>query len=296
VQTWQLAQQQQQAKIQQADYAAARIRQMRLAQAAQQASAQAVTYNASLTPAQREARVTVRIAAQKQLFAQGQAALQSKNAGASVTLLMGAAALAPPAGTVASAQGPSEAAIAQALAQARQDVRQAEQLRAAQFTAAREAALRTQRDQQLQQARQQIAQDQKAYKASLNALGTSQAERDEKAYRDLKSQGINLLSQKKYEAALTAFHGAQRSKPTDEIRQFIRNAEFNAITDGKSPQEKAAIEQKLQAEANRRKEIDEAARQKDNLYKTALQAAHDALAQKNYDAAQAKFQERIAAG
>jgi hypothetical protein len=280
-QTWQLAQQKQW-QVQQlaATYAAARQRQLQMLQASQQASAQAATYNASLTPQQREARSNLRSAAQKQLVAQAQVAQQNKQTGVSVSLLQGAAGLTPP-----------QAAIDQALAQARQAARQAEQARFAQFTATRESA-RSQRDQQLQQAKQQAMQDQMAYQASLKALGVSQSERDEKTYRELKSQGLQLLSQNKYSAALTAFQGAQRFKQSDDVRVMVdRAAEGQAIAQGKTEQDKLAIEQKLLAESQRRREIDATAKQKDALYKTALQAGQQALARKDFDTARAKFQE-----
>ena len=156
----------------------------------------------------------------------------------------------------------------------------------------RETALRQQSERRLEQAQKQIATDQKVLQATLTAASTAQADRDEKAYKDAMAQGQTLFAQGKYEGALAAFQGAQRFKSTDEVKQMIdSSAERRAAAQAKSDQERRAIEQKFAAERERLKTAEANAKQREDVYKAALQMALDALAQKNYDKAHAKFQE-----
>ena len=288
---WEIARRRQW-EAQQAAYAAARQRQLQLAQASQLASQQAVVYAASLSPAQRQTRINFRFGAQAQLVAQAQFALQTKRFGISVNFFQGAMNFNQPANAEAPVQMPSQTVIYQNFAQARLGAERGEQLRIAQFTAAREQAVRQQRDQQLQQAQQQIVTNQQTYQANLSAISTAQTTRDDSAYKDAMAQGQRYLAQNKFEAALAAFQGAQRFKQTDTVNLLIETTvQRQAEALAKSDKERQAIEQKFAVERDRRKAAETKAKQGDDNYKAALQLAQQALAQKNYDMAQAKFQE-----
>ncbi len=273
--------QQQRYLAQQAMWAAQRQRQRDLAQASELARRQAIADAAARSDADRQRRAAVRIDAQVVLGNRAQFALTAGNFRFSLSLFRGASGVAP-----------AQPINYQGLAQAQVGAQRAEQVRVAQFTAVQATAQLKVRDQQLAQAQQALVKEQAQSQKNLAALQATQSKRDEQAYQAGVAQGQQYMKQNKYAAALTAFQGAQRFKQTDQVSTLIDGVvQQQAASSAKTPGDKAAVEKRLQAERERRMAAEAQARQNDNNYHMALSAAQTALAAKNYDAAQAKFQE-----
>lgn len=270
---------------QQAAIAASRQRQNQLVANAVLARQQAIAAAAARSDADRRVHIDLRLRAQGSLITQAQVALNTNRFGISVSLFRSATDLTPPAtaGVVVPVIAP---AVYQDMARARLKSEQAAKLREAELAAARESTLRKVREQQLADAQKQLATEKVKAQADLDAVRLAQTKRDDLAYKSAKEQGERYLKEEKFEAALAAFQGAQRFKKTTLVDQLIEETvSRQALKLGKT------TEEKLAAERERRKTAELLAKQNDNNYKLALQAAQTALAAKNYETAQAKFEE-----
>jgi hypothetical protein len=277
---------QQQWQALQAALVAARQRQALMAQASQQARQNAIAQAAARSPAQQTAHQRTRFDARANLLAQAQTALQTNRPGASLSLFQAATTLTPatPAGTTLPAVN------YQALAQARLQADNAQTLRVAQFTAARETALRKTRDKELADTRAHLDADRARAQKQLETVRFAQGLRDLAVYSAGIKKGQELMAQKKYDAALASFQSAQRVAPTAKQQGDV-NAYINVVVQSRADQADPSLGKKLAADNEQRKILEAAAKDKDAKYKTALQAAQVALSAKNLDAAQAKYLE-----
>jgi tetratricopeptide (TPR) repeat protein len=264
-------------------YAADQRRQEQLTEQSERARRSAIAEAAERSEAQRRTHALYRFQARDSMVVQAQIALRTKRFGISVSLFQGATDFAPP----PSADVPAPAPIpAVEFAQARLQAEHAEHLRVAEFTAVRETTLRQVREEQLADAQKQLAQERERTKAALDAVQADRAARDEQAYQAGFEQGKKLFTQRKYDAALVAFQGAQRLKQTGPASEMIKQTtERQAEGLGKAQQEKLAAARELREAAAAK------AKQNEEQYKLALQTAQQALVAKNYDTAQAKFEE-----
>lgn len=268
----------------QAAIAAARQRQHTLAHNAELARRQAAAAAAARSEDERRVHLDLRLRAQGSLITQAQVALNTNRFGISVSLFRSATDIVHPASGVAAP--PVPAAVYQDFARARLKADQAAKLREAELAAARENTLRKVREQQLADAQKALEAERLKSQAALAAARAAQAKRDEEAYKAGLAQGQRHLDAKKYEAALAAFQGAQRLKHTTVVERLIeRTVELQAIELGKTNQAK------LDAERARREAAQLLAKQNDASYKLALKAGQSALATKDYETAQAKFEE-----
>jgi tetratricopeptide (TPR) repeat protein len=282
-------------RAEQAALAAQRQRQLQLAHESELARRRAVAVAVGRSEAERRTQLQFRLQARDAMVTQAQVALKTKRFGISVTLFHGAMDFATPVVAGDPAPVPVPVAVYQDCARARLEAERSAQLQDAQLTAARETALRLVREKQLQEAQQQLAADRERRRAELDAVRAAQAERDEQAFKAGLKQGQSYMAQSKYEAALAAFQGAQRlantPKQNEQVNQYIdiivqRQAEALA----KTRQEKDAVESRLDAERKRRQAAETLVKQNEEQYKLALQAAQQALAAKNLDMAQTKFE------
>jgi tetratricopeptide (TPR) repeat protein len=282
-------------QAEQVPLAAQRQRQLELAHESERARRHAVAVAVGRSDAERRTQLLFRFEARDSLVTRAQIALKTNRFSISVNLFQGAMDL----GSGAVVDGPTPvpmpAAVYQDFARARLETERSIQLRDAQWTAAREAALRQNREQQLQETQKQLAAARRRERETLDAVQAAQAERDEQAFRGGLQQGQRFMEQDKYEAALAAFQGAQRlantPKQNEQVNRYIdiivqRQAEALA----KTQQEKDNIGRKLVAERERRKAAETLAKQNEEQYKLALQAAQQALSAKNLDVAQTKFE------
>ena len=270
----------------QAALEAARRRQLQLAQEAEFARRNAIAISLRRTDAERRTHVLFRFQARDNMVTQAQFALQTKRFGISINLFQGAmdvGAITPPPGIVV--PPPIPPTVIQDFANARLQA----ELREAQARAAREAAIRQERERQLALAKKKLEDERLAAQTRLDAERAASAKRDDDAFKAGIAQGQRFIAQSKFEAALAALQGAQRvartNKQREDVNKYIeiivqRQAEANA----KNDTERKAIEARLDAERARRKLAEE-------KYKVALLAAQTALAAKNLELAQAKFEE-----
>ncbi|HZZ77661.1 MAG TPA: hypothetical protein VFE62_04025 [Gemmataceae bacterium] len=270
-------------EAEQAALVAARQRQIAMAQAAELARQRAIAEAKARTPAQQTAHVNFRFDARKTLIKQAQVSLQTKNFGISVSLFQSASNIAPP-GAIVPPIDP------QAFAQAKLQAQKAEQLRATQFTLARETALRQTRDKQLADAKIALEAEKVKTQADLDKLRSAQTERDVNLYKAGIKKGQELMAKKDYDAALAAFQGAQQLAQTAKQRDDV-NLYLNIVVQRKAEQSNPGLAEKLAADSERRKKLEEEARGKDAKYQSALLAAQEALKAKKFDDAQAKYQE-----
>jgi tetratricopeptide (TPR) repeat protein len=272
-------------------FAAQRQRQFELAQAAEAARRRAIAEAAARDEAQRRNHLTIRVQAQQNLVAQAQVAFKTKNFGISVNLFQGATNIVPV--NIVSPQPP---ALYQDFAQARIAAERASRAREAELIAVREATLRREREQQLLAAQQQLANERKQAELAQQAQREARLARDEKSFKDSIAQGQRFMTQAKYEAALAAFQGAQRFANSAKERETV-NIYLEAIVQrqaealAKTKNERAEVERKLLVERERRRAAEAAAKQNEENYKLALSLAQQALQEKNYDAAQKKYEE-----
>lgn len=296
-QEWELARRQQILQ-QQAAAEAARQRQLALAREAEEARLRAITLVANRDQNQTRVHLQLRVDAQNQLLTQAKFALQTKNFGISVNLFQGAMNLTPPAPppTVIVPAPVQPPVVFQDFAQARVEAERRSRLREAELAAAREETLRKERERQLQESQAKLEAERVAAKAKLDAVRAAQKARDDQGFADSIAQGQRLLTQSKYEPALTAFQGALRfahtMKQREQVNQYIevisqRQAEALA----KSDAERKEIERKLLVERERRKAAEATAKANEEKYLSALALAQKALATREYDLAESQFEE-----
>lgn len=278
---------------------AQRRRQWELAQAAEAAHQRAIVEAAARDEAQRRAHFGVRLQAQNSLVSRAELAVQTKNFSFSIGLFQSALGIAPPPPAVVGVPVPVPAPPPvnfQSFAQARLEAERAEQARMTQLALVREATLRQEREKQLAAAQKQIQVERAAGQATLEAERKAEFERDLVAFNGAIKQGQGYMTQQKYEAALAAFQGAQRLAHTQKQQEQVNNyidiiVQAQAEALAKTKDEKSAIDRRFAVERERRKSAEKQAQQNEEKYQLALAAAQSALAAKEYDTAQAKFQE-----
>lgn len=279
----------------QAAIAAQRQRQIELAHQAEAARRRAIAEAAARDEAERRSHVLLRFQAQNRMVSQAQIALKTKNFGMSVSLFQGATHLAP-----VNVQPPIPMTppnvLYQDFAEARLEAERQVRQREIQVAAAREAALRRSREQQVIEAQQALIAEQKRQLEAQEATRKAMLDRDNKAFKDAIGQGQGLMAKEKYEAALAAFQSAQRFAHGPEQRSQVTGyidiiVQRQAEALAKSKEEKAEIERKLLVERERRRAAERQAKQNEENYKLALQLAMKALNERNYDVAQQKYEE-----
>ncbi|MSU79602.1 MAG: tetratricopeptide repeat protein [Gemmataceae bacterium] len=294
-QEWELARRQM-IMQQQAAAEEARRRQLALAREADEARIRSITLVANRDQNQTRVHVQLRVDAQNQLLTQAKYALQTKNFGISVNLFQGALNLTPPAPPTTVIVPVQPAVVFQDFAQARVEAERRTRLRAAELAAVREETLRKERERQLLESQAKLEAERQAAAEKLAAVRAAQKARDDQGFTDSIAQGVQLQTQNKYEAALTAYQGALRfaytMKQREQVNLYVeilsqRQAEALA----KSETERKEIERKLSVERERRKAAEAIAKQNEEKYLAALALAQKALATREYDLAESQFEE-----
>jgi tetratricopeptide (TPR) repeat protein len=262
--------------LRQQAFAAERARrQWELAQAAEAARLRAAQGGIFLA-------VDLRQRAQSDLVTQARLALKVGNFSLSISKFQSAVALSP------------NDELYRELALARAQAARNAELAAAQVQAQREANLRKQREKEYFQARQTIAQNHLFTQTALGGQHKSQQERDQLAYQSAFDQGQRLLAKGDYDGAITNLQAARRMKKTEAVEALLAHAmveQAKASAQAKGDLERQELERKLALERQRRLQAEAEAKRNQELYQAALQLAQKALAEKNYEVAQAKYEE-----
>jgi tetratricopeptide (TPR) repeat protein len=263
---------------QQAAQAAAQQQQQALAQAAAEAQAQAAREAAARQAAQAQLLDQQRGLAAAQLQAQAQAALQQQQYDQAVQLYQSALALRQNDGlyrALAAARAQADAAARQAAAQ-------------------QAAAVQRQHDQYLELARRQLAEERGKQEAKVQAERAAQEARDQAVYQRLLDAAQAAIAKEQFDSAVSSLQTARQLRRTDEVDRLLNQAlAEQAKTEAlkKGAAEKAELERRLAEETERRKKAEAEAAHNRELYEQALSAAQKALADRNYDLADAKYQE-----
>ncbi len=275
---------------QQAFAAAAQRRQWELAQAAEAARQRAIAEAAIRADIEQRQREQYRFQAQALLVKQANISIQTKNFGISLNLFQGALGLAP--AHHAAAPPPAMNNLFNDYAAARAEADRAARHREAELAAQREAQIRQQRERDLIVARQQVEAQRQRDREQLEAAQLLQAQRNEDAYQEAMKQGQRLLGVGNFDGALAAFQAAQRAKKTEAADRFIDNTlDRQMQARATSDAERQQLERRLANERERRRLAEQKAKHNEELYKIALLSAQKAVAEKNYDTAQTKYQE-----
>jgi tetratricopeptide (TPR) repeat protein len=180
----------------------------------------------------------------------------------------------------------------QALADARARADAAAQVALAQAAAARDAALRQQREDELARARLQLVEERHKREAKEQAERAAQAERDNAVFQRLLDAAQTQLAKDQYDAAISSLQSARQLRRTDEVERLLSQAlTEQARAAATTAAAQAALEQQLAAEKVRREKAEAEAAHNKELYEAALKLAQEALADKKYDVAEAKFEE-----
>jgi tetratricopeptide (TPR) repeat protein/predicted small lipoprotein YifL len=265
-------------------------RQMELARAAELARMRAVQQAALRAEADRRAYEQQRLLAHQQLVSRARIAIQTENFSLALDFFKGAADLVPAQPVVAGFTPQPDLLREMALTRSRAD--KSAQVRAAQQTAAREAALRVQREKELALAKQKLLLERQKEAAVEAAQRKAQEERDRLLYQSAFDDGQQFMAQKNYAAALSSFQAARRVKSTPAVEQLIALAmREQTLAKAGDDKERKQIEQKLAEERQRRQQAETEAKQNRALYESALAMADKALTQKQYAVAETKYQE-----
>lgn len=277
----------QQYQRQQAFAAEAARRQWELARAAEAARIRAAQQAALLDAAARRRFEEERLRAHQGLLVQARFAIQTKNFTLALDFFKGAADIVPPQPVVVGFTPQPD--IYREIALARAEADNAARLRSAQAVAAREAAVRQQRELELARVRQRLAQEKQAL---AQAQKKAQGDRDHLLYQASFDEGQRLYAQGKYAAALSAFQAARRVQSTPAVEQLISlTVHQQTLATAKGDAERKQLEAKLAAEHTRRKQAEADAKRNQELYQGALELANKALAQKQYALAESKYNE-----
>ena len=232
-----------------------------------------------------------RVAAYADLSGRAQVAVKLGNFNLAVSLFKGALDIAPPPRPgVAPLPIPHESLLAE-LGKARAEAERADRNKAfAEATAAREAALRQARENELIAARARVAADE----ARLRTARLAEAQANDARYQAALQQGETLMGQQKYEAASAALQAAQRLKKTAQADAMLalstqRQAEQNL----KTAADKTKFDERLAASKVQAKEADLAAKRNHELYDQSLKQAQAALAAKKYDEAESQYKTAV---
>lgn len=272
---------------QQAFAAEAARRQWELVRAAEAARVRAAQEAALFDAAARRRLEEERLRAHQNLLVQARVAIKTNNFTLALDFFKGAADIVPPQPVVTGFTPQPD--IFREMALARAEVDRGTRVRAAQAAAAREAALRQQREQELARTRQKLAQEKQAH---AEAQKKATQERDNLLYQTSFDEGQRLYAQGKYDAALSSLQAARRVKSTPAVENLINLAlHQEALAKAKGDAERKQLEVKLAEERQRRKQAEAEAKRKQDAYQAALVFADKALAQKQYAVAEAKYEE-----
>jgi colicin import membrane protein len=261
---------------------AAQRRQLELARQAEAARKRAEQEAAARGEAARKAQELQRQRAYDQLVAQARVALQQKNYQAAIHSYESAVAL-----------KPNDAGFRE-LAQAKAASEEAVRTQAAQEKARREAELRRQHEAEVARVQAQVEAERRRREADEQARRKAQEARDQAAYAKFLDEGQKLLAQEKYDAAIATLQNARQLRKTDESDRLLNQAlekQAKAKAQQQGAQARADLERRLAAEKAQRDKAEAEARRNRDLYAQALQAAQQALTEKRYDQAIAKYEE-----
>ena len=266
---------------QQAQIAAAQEQQAALARAAEEAQLRAAQNAAARQASDAQLLEQQRQQAFLQLQAQAQLAVQQQQFNQAVQIYQTALAL----------RQTDE--MFQALARARARADEAAHLAAAQAAAQQEATLRRRREAELAQARQKMEEDRKNQEAKEQAERAAQAARDQAVYQRLLDSAQAQLAKDQFDAAISSLQTARQLRRTDEVDRLLNQAltEQARATAVKNNGDRQELERRLADEKARRQKAEAEAAHNRELYEAALKMAQKALAEKNYDVAEAKYQE-----
>ena len=107
-------------------------------------------------------------------------------------------------------------------------------------------------------------------------------------------EGQRQLNRNQYDAAIAALQAARRLSKTDAVEALLNRAmaeQAAAIARSKGEAERRELERRLAAERQRSQQAEAQAKRNQELYAQGLQLAQKAMADKNYEAAQAKYEE-----
>jgi tetratricopeptide (TPR) repeat protein len=259
----------------------ARRRQWELAREAEAARLRAAQFAA----ADRDRIERQRAAAYGDMVNRARVAVQVGNLTLAVNLFKGALDVAPPQGVVA-VPVPHDTVLAE-LARARAEAERARKDKAvAEAVAARETAIRQERERELAKAREKLAVEE----AKLKATQIAQKQANDAKFAEIYGQGEKLMAQAKYDAAIVAFQSAKQLKKTPGVDAMLAMAlERQAQQSAKTVAEKQAIEQKIADSNKKAREAESLAKRNHELYDKALKQANAALVAKRYDDAEKQY-------
>jgi tetratricopeptide (TPR) repeat protein len=259
----------------------ARRRQWELAREAEAARVRA----AQLAAADRERIERQRALAYGDMVNRARVAVQVGNFTLAVNLFKGALDVAPPQGVVA-VPVPHDTVLAE-LARARAETERARKDTAvAEAVAARETAIRQERERELAKAREKLAVEEAKLKATQIALKQA----NDAKFAEIYGQGEKLMAQGKYDAAIVTFQSAKQIKKTPGVDAMLAMAlERQAQQSVKTAAEKLAIEQKIADSNKKAREAEALAKRNHGLYDEALKQANAALVAKRYDEAEKHY-------
>ena len=271
----------------------ARRRQFELAREAEAARILAAQRYGLMAEADRRSREEQRMAASGGLVGQARIAFEGKNFALAINLFQGAMNLSPshpvngPPPVYLVAPPVPHDVLLRELAQAKAEAARAQQAQAeAEQVAARETALRQQREQEAIRAQARLAEERRRSEAASLA----QQNELQVKYQAAFDQGQLLMSQGKYESAIVAVQAARQIKATPPVEALINTAlQRQAQQTAKTEAEREAIDKKLFAENERRIQAEADAKAKKEQYDASLRAAENAIAAKNLDAAKTKL-------
>lgn len=270
----------------QAEIREQRRQQLELARLAEEARVRAAAQAAALAENQRrleeERRQREQQAACNQLVVQARVAFKRGDFNVAVQMFEGAAGLR------------SNDDVYRELAQARAEAARARRERDAAEEARREAERQRAHAQELAAARLRLEEEQRRRRAEEADRRRAQEQRDQAAYQQLFDEGQRLLNRGQHDAAVAALQSARRMRKTDAVEALLNRAMAEqAATQARArgENERRELERRLAAERQRREKAEAEAKRNQQLYQQALQLAQQALAEKNYDTAHAKYEE-----
>jgi tetratricopeptide (TPR) repeat protein len=266
----------------QAEAAAAMKKQQELTQQAEIARKKAEEEAKSKDAPARRTQEQQKLRAYGTLIQQARQATQQGNHAQALSLLQSAASLQP------------TESVNRDLAAAKAKLEEANKAKLAQEQAAREAALKKQRDEEVAKARAKVEEERKRREAEDAVRRKDQETRDHARAAAFLEQGIQQLSKQQYDTALAALTSARQLQPSAETDKLIaqaNEAKARAEAEKKGGQAKAELERKLAEEKAQREKTAAEAKRKQDAYTSALSQAQKALVEKRYDEAVAHYQE-----
>jgi tetratricopeptide (TPR) repeat protein len=266
----------------QAETAAAQMKQQELAKQAELARKKAEDEAKTKDAAARRAQEQEKLRAFGTLVAQAREASQKGNYPQAVSLLQSAASLQP------------SDSVNRDLAQAKAKVEETRKAQLALEQAAKEAALKKQRERELAQAKAKVEEERKRREAEEVAHRKETEARDNARAAALVEKGKQLLAKQQFDAALATLSSARQLHRTDEVDKLLVQAsegKAKAEAEKKGAQAKAELERKLAEEKAQREKSEAEAKRKQDAYLAALNQAQKALVEKHYDDAIARYQE-----